>query len=682
MPGRWYRGMGKKLPAFLENLDPNIYLSDNYVVIDFETDTSHGDYGHPVHPDNRLLLACWRCGPTHPFVLPGMRPATAASWGGELDHPFLYTAIEEADFIVAHNAKYELGWLKRMGADLRDILVFDTKLGEYVLLGNLAAGSKKLGMPPRSTSLDECCRRRGLPIKDPVVDIMIANGINPVRIPRPWLEGRCRQDVETTEAVFLSQRRELKERGLLPVQFTRCLLTPVLAEIEQEGMGLDPEAVSEEYRKAADKAAVLQQEMNELTGGINTNSTQQMAKLLYEDLGFKELTNKRGEPKRNAPTKAFPNGAPKTDVDTLGELKATTAKQRRFLELHGELSKSQDMLSKNLEFFRGVCEEYGGVFYSEILQTTTASHRTSSRSMPLTFQNQLDAKGRPITRKVQSQNVPRLLKRVFRAKRPGWLMAEPDGSQIEFRCAAVLGQDEQAIKDITDPNFDAHVQTASILHNCTKEEVLQEKKEAQAAGRDDWRQLAKPDTYKPLYGGRYGTPEQERYYAWFRKYYSGISGAQDRWVEEALETKRQRTPWGLTYHWPTARRGYGGRVNVETAVDNYPIQALATAEIVPIAVVFMWHRLREAGIEDKVKIVNLVHDSSPCEVHPDALEKFTEVNKQAYTHDVYKYLDKVYGFKWDPRVPLGIGLKAGTRWGEGKEQSWDIYVDGREVKRK
>jgi DNA polymerase I-like protein with 3'-5' exonuclease and polymerase domains len=659
------------LPSFLENLDPDIYFSDNYVVVDFEVDTSHGDYGHPVHPDNQLLLACWRLGPAHPW----MSSVTQAKWGNELEQSALVQCIEKAEFIIAHNAKYELGWLKRMGMDLHDILPFDTKLGEYVLLGNLAAGSKDLGMHPLSTSLDMCCRRRGLPIKDPVVDIMIGHGINPVRIPRPWLEGRCRQDVETTEAVFLSQRDELRSRGLLPVQFTRCLLTPVLAEIEQEGMAVDPEVVEQEYAKTLAKAQELQKQMDEITGGINIRSCLQAPEFLYDKLGFRELTNKRGEPKRT------PVGGRLYDSDTIQELVPHNAKQRRFQELHKELSKANALLSKNLEFFRGICEEYNGVFYGEISQTSTATHRTASRGVPLTFTSQLDDKGKPITRRVQFQNFPRLLKKVFRAKRDGWLFAEPDGSQIEFRCAAVLGNDEQAIADIIDTDFDAHVQTASILHNCTKEEVIAEKKAAQEAGRDDWRQLAKPDTYKPLYGGKYGTKEQERYYTWFREHYSGISGIQDKWVNEAVETKRQRTPWGLVYYWPTARRGYGGRVNAETAIDNYPIQALATAEIVPIAVVYLWHRLREAGIDHLARIINLVHDSAPTEVHPSVIETYKQIAKRTFTADVYEYLDKVYKMDFS-RVPLGVGLKVGEHWGEGLEESWDVYKDSREVKRK
>lgn len=667
------------LPKFLTDLDPTMFLGDNYVVLDFETDTSHGDFGHPVHKANQLLLGCWKAGPDHDYACAG----STCHWGNELEHGQLLAVIDKAEFLVCHNCKYELGWLKRMGVDLRKVIAYDTKLGEYVLLGNLAAGSTELGMPPRMTDLDTVCRRRGLPIKDPVVDVMIHNGINPVSIPRPWLQDRCHQDVDTTEQVFLSQRSELQARGLLPVQYTRCLLTPVLADIEQEGMAVDIDIVRSEYTKYAAKLVELTEQMDKMTGGINFRSAPQMAKFLYskDGMGFREITNKRGDPKRNAPTKQFPDGQPLTDNDTLEKLEGKSPKQLEFLTLRKELGKTQAILSKNLEFFRGVADEFGGVFFGEIHQTKTATHRTSSSGMPMTFQTQLDESGKPTTRKVQFQNFPRLLKKLLRAKRKGWLIGEPDGSQIEFRVAAILGNDEQAIADITDPTFDAHLLTASVLHNCSIDAVKAEKKEATAAGRDDWRQLAKPDTYKPLYGGKYGTPEQEAYYAYFRNRYHGIAKVQEQWVNEAVETKRLVTPWGLIYHWPTARRDNRGRVNVESAVDNYPVQALATAEIVPIAVVYLWHRIAERNLVDLIRIVNLVHDSAPSEIHPSAVEAFKEIAQQAFTHDVYHFLDTVYDFQFD-RVPLGIGLKIGEHWGEGTEESWDIYRDGRVIKRK
>lgn len=656
------------LPKFLADLDPNAYWSDNYVVLDFEIDTGHGDYGNPVHSNNVMLLGVWKLGKGHPCV----GPMSFRVWGDEYneDWKYLRDDIAKADFVVAHNAKYELGWLIRLGVDPRKVFVFDTRLAEYTLLGNLAAGAKDLGMAPMLTSLDMCCRRRGLPIKDPVVDVMIGHGINPVGIPQSWLEGRCRQDVETTEQVFLSQRKQLAERGLLPVQYTRCLLTPVLAAIETEGLKLDADLVRSTHEEYKYKLGRLEQEMQETFGSV-PKGNKQMAALLYDQLGFRELTDRRGRPKRNAPTKRNTEGSRKTDDKTQKQLVAKTVKQKKFLELRKELSKTRAAIDKNLEFFRGVVEDYDGVFYAELHQTKTATGRLSSTGIETQFKSILDKKGKPATRSVQIQNTPRQFKKLFIAKRPGYLIGEPDGSQLEFRVAAFLGNDERARADIEDVNYDVHRFTASVLFDVAYEAVETE-------GANSQRQLAKPETFKPLYGGSKGTDAQEAYYAAFRARYPGIAAAQSGWVEEALDTKQLTTPWGLIYYFPTIHRSSSGYVNAETIISNYPVQALATAEIIPIAIVYLWHRIRERELEEKIVLVNTVHDSAPCEVHPDATEQFVELSKQCFTTDVYNYLEKVYGIEFD--VPLGIGLKMGSHWGTGKEIAYNIYRDGREIR--
>jgi DNA polymerase I-like protein with 3'-5' exonuclease and polymerase domains len=655
------------LPAFLENLDPQIFWSDNYVVLDFETDTSHGDYGAPVHPANQLLLACWKVGPNGRMK---------AQWGGEYDMGELLADIAKADFIVAHNAKYELGWLKRAGADLHKLFAFDTKLAEYVLFGNRIAGDE--AMRPLSTSLDMCCKRRGLPIKDPVVDEMIKHGINPVRIPRPWLQGRCQQDVETTEKVFLHQREQLTRMNLLAVQYTRCLLTPVLVDIESEGMALSAERVQAAYDAAVGELQMLEMKMSSITGGINWRSGKQVGEFIYDVLKFDELRKPNGEPKRNAPNKKHPDGSRKTDQKTLALLKASTPEQKAFLELRSKIGKVNALVTKNLAFFMGVVREYNGIFYAEINQTNTATHRESSTGIPLRFETILDADGKPSVKKVQFQNTPRKLKKLFKAKRPGWLMADPDGSQLEFRVAAELGQDKQAIADIEDPNWDAHITSAAAME-AVAYETLYAKYKAGDEDATEARQNAKPETFKPLYGGRKGTKKQERWYSEFRKRYRGIAETQDKWIEEVVNTKRLITPWGLRYYWPYARRDpRGGYVNVTTAVCNYPVQALATAEIIPVALVYLWHRINEAGLDDRIRNVNTVHDSAPTEVHPDNVGDFRELSKRAFTRDVYAYLERVY--KMDFKVPLGVGLKVGEYLGEGTEESYNVWKDGREVR--
>lgn len=652
------------LPKFLAEPDPSIYLRDNYVALDFEIDTSHGDYGNPIHSANRMLLACWRVGKGHPAY---QTAPSGALWADEFGMQQLLQLIGQADFLVAHNAKYELGWLRRCGLDLRTVLVFDTKIAEYVLMGNLAAGDDR--MLPRSISLDACCRRRGLPSKDPVVDLLIKHDINPSRIPRSWLEGRCRRDVETTELIFKDQRRVLHVTNRLPVLYTRCLLTPVLADIEPNGMTLDPEAVQQEYDAAERKLAELEEQMAAMTNGINWRSSQQSAAFLYDTLKFDELRNRRGEPLRTA------KGQRKADTKTLDKLTAKTPQQKAFLKLRKAIGSVNALLSKNLAFFQGVCLEYGGTFHAEFNQTVTATHRLSSSGIELRFERVRNRQGKASTKKVQFQNMPRKLKPLFRARKPGWLVGEADGSQLEFRIAVGLADDWQGLQDILDKDWDAHVTSAAAMEGMSYKQMYDAYKagdeKAQAA-----RQAAKSETFKPLYGGQKGTPKQERWYREFRNRYQGIANMQKDWLTEVINTKRLITPWGMRYYWPHASVSQSGYCNVTTAVCNYPVQALATAEIIPIALVYFWHRLAEHNACENILIVNTVHDSIVCELAPEARELFEELAKQCFTLDVYGYLRRVYNLEMS--VPLGCGVKIGTHWGKGDEVAYNIFRDGRQ----
>ena len=634
----------------LTSLDESIYASENYVVLDFETDVSHGDYGHPVHPDNGLVLACWRKG--------GERQIQSC-FGGEFSQDKLLADIEAAEFLVAHNAKYELGWLRRCGVDLHDVVVFDTKIAEYVLLGNLAAGCKTTGVPPRSTSLDMCCRRRGWEIKDPVVDLMMHSGINPVDMPKPWLQGRCEQDVDTTERLFREQHILLLDTDRLAIQFTRCLLTPVLADMEFQGMCLDEERVDEVYQEYAKELRSLERDMDRVAEGINWKSPMQVADFLYDTLCFPEPRRRDGTPLRTS------SGRRKADKATVAALKATNPAQHEFLALRSRIGKVNAALSKSLQFFQGVCKEYGGVFYAAFNQTTTATHRLSS-SGHQTWVELFEG-----YKTCQFQNMARIFKRLFTARTAGWLMMEIDGSQLEFRVAAELGHDQQAIKDITNPDFDAHCQSAAIMNGYDYDEFL-ERYRAKEKKFKNMRTAAKVDTFKPLYGGESGNKKQKKWYKTFKSIYAGIAATQEKWVEEVLWKKRLITPWGMRYYWPRAKRGSDGYVNVKSAVYNYPVQAFATAEIIPIAVTFLWHRLQG---DDKVRMVNTVHDSVILEVHPDAIDFVQRQGIKAFTTDVYAYLERVYGYKFE--VPLGCGVTIGTHWSEGDEESYNVWPQGK-----
>jgi DNA polymerase-1 len=234
----------------------------------------------------------------------------------------------------------------------------------------------------------------------------------------------------------------------MPVFFTRCIVTPVLALMEGRGVHLDPERVAAEHAAQTARLAELETELAVVTGGINLASRKQLGEVLYDKLGFEEPT-RRGEVQRTAA------GGRKTDKATLGNLKANTPEQKRFVELLGEYAKVSARLSKSLNFFKGVCEEYGGTFRARFNQAVTQTHRLSSSGRRLKFKGGSGG--------VQFQNMPREYKRLICARDPDYVVVEVDGAQLEFRVAGEVSHDPQVHHDV-ETNADIHRYTASVLN--------------------------------------------------------------------------------------------------------------------------------------------------------------------------------------------------------------------------
>lgn len=610
-----------KLPAHVREPNPDIYRSDNYVTLDFET-TVIGK-GLSLYPDNRIVLACWELGPGHPDN-PGVPGATERGhhmrhqWGGEFDMAQLVADIERADFLVAHNAKFELGWLARCGLDIAARPVWDTMLGEYVIGGNRWRWQQ--------LSLESSGQRRLGEGKHSVVSKLFKAGLCSTEIPESWLLNYCRQDVRLSRKLMLAQRAHMIEDGaLLPVMFTRCLATPVLTETEHNGMYLDVDAVTAKCAELETEYAAVQRQLEVMTNGINLNSPIQLRAYLYSELRFSELTDRRGNVLRTD------SGLQRTDQNTLEKLTATTAAQKAFLETYQRSKELFNELTKYLRKFRECSEEVGGWLRGQFNQTNTQTHRLSSNGLDYS---------------VQFQNFPRAYKPLFRARTPGWLVAEADGAQLEFRIAAHLGRDPVALGDIV-AGTDIHSVTAGVI-GCS-------------------RQDAKPHTFKPLYGGRSGEPAEVRYYEFFRAKYKGITARQQEWINTVLESGKLRTEWGLTYYWPDTKMERSGYVKNSTSICNYPVQAFATAEIIPIALVYFWYYIKAAGLQ--MFIVNTVHDSIVVETPPEEVETFHSLARVCLIDEVYDYLQEVYGVKMT--VPLGVGVVSGERWGAKNEVKYE-----------
>ena len=613
--------MSAVLPRWLTHPDPAIYENGIPLFLDFET-TTEGK-GLAIYKSNRIVLACWKLGWYGP-----MRSA----WAGEYELAELVADVAKASFIVAHNAKFELQWLARCGVDLSEVLVYDTMIAEYVIGGNRWQYAQ--------LSLEATAVRHGFPGKVSLVSKMIKAGVSTEDIPNDWLLTYCIRDVELLPLIMRSQLKQCSGTRLLPVVYSRCLLTPVLADMEMEGLKLDADLVRTRLNELQLEFHALERQLNKLAEGVKLSSPIQLAEFLYVTLGFEEhVVKKSGKwiPKRTATNRRM------TGSDEIATLKAKTKGQREFIDLYLKHRDLFSQIGKYMRKFDECCTENDGVLLAQFNQTSTRTHRLSSSGLQY---------------KTQFQNLPRGYKKLFKAKRGKWLMGEVDGAQLEFRIAAHLGRDERALADIRD-KVDVHEFTAATLSE---------------AGQITDRQGAKEHTFKPLYGGSSGTDAEQTYYRAFKERYPGVARAQSTWINTVLMEKSLETEWGLRYYWPDTKMDRSGYITNTTSICNYPVQAMATAEVIPLALVYMWHRLKRMGKHVGIVLVNTIHDSIIAEVKPSWTDKFHELSKQCLIDDAKAAMRSLYGI--DLICPLGCGVKVGTHWGEGEEHKYEDTMNG------
>ena len=243
------------------------------------------------------------------------------------------------------------------------------------------------------------------------------------------------------------------------------------------------------------------------------------------------------------------------------------------------------------------------------------------------------------------QNMPRggtfPVKKVFVSRFDGGKILEADFAQLEFRAAAYLSQDGVAIEEVS-TGFDVHAYTAKVISD---------------AGQPTDRQTAKAHTFAPLYGatGFGRTSAEAAYYEHFTKKYRGVREWHTRLAEEALTTQKITTPSGREFAFPNVVRKATGRVSHFTQIKNYPVQSFATADIVPITLIYIEGLLKNM----KSCIVNTVHDSIVIDVHPD--EETRVISLIDHTNEALpELLNAQWGIQFN--VPLLLEAKIGPNW--------------------
>jgi DNA polymerase I-like protein with 3'-5' exonuclease and polymerase domains len=218
----------------------------------------------------------------------------------------------------------------------------------------------------------------------------------------------------------------------------------------------------------------------------------------------------------------------------------------------------------------------------------------------------------------------------------GGKILEGDYSQLEFRVAGFLANDDQVYADVQ-KGFDVHSFSAEALGVS--------------------RQEAKAHTFKPLYGGTYGTEKEVEYYDLFKARYSAVARWHVSLQNEAIKTKKITLPSGRIYHFPHVRRNFHGGSTHATAIKNYPVQGFATADLLPLALINLRKILFDKGMQSVV--CNTVHDSIVLDVFPEEEKEVIEILAESML-SIRSEAKKRYNIDYD--MPIGIELKIGKDW--------------------
>jgi len=392
-------------------------------------------------------------------------------------------------------------------------------------------------------------------------------------------------------------------------------LLPILAEMEGEGIKIEPKALIEYGRELAQELDKIQSETWKTVGHeFNLSSTKQLQEVLFVE---RKLT----------PGKKTKTGF-STDVAVLEELAREDPVPALILR-HRTLAK---LKSTYVDTLADMADSRGRL-HTNFVQTGTSTGRLSSREPNL-------------------QNIPiraeegRRIREAFVAK-PGSLLISADYSQIELVILAHLSEDKNLISAFMDER-DVHARTAALVFGIDESEVKNEQ-----------RRMAKIINFGVIYGMssfrlanelNISRTEAQQF---INAYFSTYSGVR-QFIEDTIR-KTERTGYVTTI---SGRRRYITAINsrnktekaaAERITVNTPIQGSA-ADIVKTAMLNLDKRL--ASEQSPARLLLQVHDELIFECPQDsaaetALLVRTEMEQAASL-----------------RIPLRVSVETGRKWGD------------------
>jgi DNA polymerase-1 len=522
----------------------------------------------------------------------------------------LFKALANKE-IIGHNLKYDFAVLSRYGYELPE-KYFDTMIAAYVL----DAGSFNF-------SLDDCAEKelnyRMMPITD-----LIGKGKKQISFDLISPADACFYAAEDAWAAYRLSKIYTEKLGQSPAKdvfyHLDLPLLPVLMNLEENGVSVDAKILSTISHKLNLQIKKLSEEIFGIAGyEFNLNSTQQLAKLLFEDMRL---------PARKKTKSGF-----STDNSVLDALAA-----------------DYEIASKIIEYRQMV--KLDNTYVSALPKLVNPKTKRIHSS----FNQCVASTGRLSSTNPNLQNIPirteigREIRKAFVAKDDSWQILAADYSQIELRLLALMSQDRVLIQAFKD-EIDIHRQTAAQINDISIAEVT-----------PDMRRAAKTINFGLLYGmgqrklAREIGISQNEAKDMIESYFAQFPSIRDyraNCIAQAKAEGQVRTIFGRVLELPGIySKNKGIQSEAERIAVNMPIQGSA-ADIIKRAMLAIYHRIRS---ERRIKMILQVHDELVFEVKKDFAEEARAM--------VVKEMEQALPAEYREIVALLVDTGIGKNWYE------------------
>jgi DNA polymerase-1 len=506
---------------------------------------------------------------------------------------------------IAQNGKFDMTVLAEHGMNLQN-LTFDTMLAAY-LLGEKSLGLKALAFNKLGIEMTPITNLIGKGPKQ------ISMSLVPIEEVADYAGADADVTLRLKEPLEADLRREELWQLFNEIEMP---LVPVLMDMERTGVALDADLLREMSHSLGKEMLKLEAETyNSIGYKFNINSSQQLSRILYEDL-------KLPRPRKT-------KSGYTTEASALEELRG----DHPAIELILQYRQLAKLKSTYTDALPALVNPKTGRLHTSFNQTGTTTGRLSS-SEP-NMQN-LPVKGE-LGGKIRQAVIAQ----------PGWLLLSADYSQIDLRALAHISQDEELVATFN-RDEDVHTSTASRVFNVPPESVT-----------PAMRRVAKTVNFGVIYGmSDYGLEQATDFSreeaaqfiaSYFQKYPR---------VKDYIETTKAQAGKRGYVQTVMGRRRYIPELNspnrqvkeaAERMAINMPVQG-TSADIIKIAMVRLHREMQSRGLQSKMTLQ--IHDELLFEVPPDKIDLMKEL------------VSKIMPNALQLRVPLKIDIKIGKNWAE------------------